>query len=898
MNRKSSIQRQLQLLFVLALVFVELIMGGVWITYNQMLLKKEAEHVLIVEADMMGAAARPALMFEDKRMAAELLQDMSLDSGVLAIKLFTFDGKSLYARGGADAENVLFQAGESMDSRDGVISTYRIIRHKKRTVGVIYLASNLDHLEESQITSIITVVTAMLMSLVLGLLFAFRVQQRVASPIKKIATLMQRIAEEEDYSLRMDLKTYNSETQALQSGLNHMTEKIEHGFDIIEANQHELEKSEYRFRTIVEMAPVPVVIGIPAEGVIRFYNQAAADLFDIKQDDEISLQAINFYRFKDDQKRIHEKLAKLGSFSGEEVEMVTPGGRGLWLSISMSLIKFENEMSTFSSFVDITKQKQVEEILERNNLALEQRVFDRTEQLQLAKDQLQSTLDDMLDTYYRLNLNGMVTWASASVETLLGYKPQDVVGMDIKALLMDENSFGQLTDLLTKQSGEALSNQNLQLKHKSGKRVWVSLTAQLIKNSDGERVGYEGIMRNITQLVEADEQRQEMERKMNHVQRLESLGVLAGGIAHDFNNILASIMGNAELAGMKAQQGEFVTRELETIVAGSTRAADLCRQMLAYSGQGSFLKEDVNLTSLVEGSLQLIDVSIPKHVSLSLELAENLPAVYADKTQLEQIIMNLVTNAAESMSDKKAGEMNISTKMLMADKKMLKSNVIENELEQGAYILLEVSDTGCGMSVATRDKIFDPFFTTKFTGRGLGMSAVLGIVRAHGGTIQLESSVGRGSCFKVLLPVSKSVEIALLPAKLPTSEALFADYTVLVVDDELMVRSVVQCLLEKLGCSVLVAEGGKEAIELFGRSEAKIDMVLLDLTMPKMDGGEVLIALRKLNAEVPVYISSGYSREGIIDQFGVVQPTGFLQKPYSMKSLQRVLASVLEPRES
>ncbi|WP_338089492.1 hybrid sensor histidine kinase/response regulator [Mariprofundus ferrooxydans] len=463
-----------------------------------------------------------------------------------------------------------------------------------------------------------------------------------------------------------------------------------------------------------------------------------------------------------------------------------------------------------------------------------------------------------------------------------------MAGLSLQALSVDGQQFTQLADALRQHDG-AIINQKVQLKHKSGHAIWASISARVMKDEQGKVTGVEGVLRDISQLVQADLQKQEMENKMTHVQRLESLGILAGGIAHDFNNILAAIMGNAELAQFNALDGLPVQQELKNIIGGSARAADLCKQMLAYSGQGMFVKSEVNITTLVEKELQLIDISISKNISLKLELSNVLPSVCADKTQMQQIIMNLVTNAAESIGEEKQGDITIMTTVIEADSKALACPYIDAIREPGEYVLLEVTDNGCGMDKATMGKIFDPFFTTKFTGRGLGMSAVLGIVRAHGGTIQIDSKPGSGTCFKILLPVSVSDDADQVTADDKTVRPHNLSRTILVVDDEMMVRKVVERLLGRLGCKVMLAADGKEAVDVFRRHRQEIDVVLLDMTMPVMGGKEALKQLRDLDASLPVFICSGYRHESVADMFDEVQPSGFLQKPFSLNVLSEML---------
>ena len=897
MNRKSftSIQRQLQLFFVGTLALTVLVMGGAWIGYNNMYHEREAERVLIDEADIIGAAARPALMFRDQRLAGELMQNLLLDRDVASVKLFTYDGKELFSYQAPDdaaegRKQVDFQKTQRTDYSEGRLSLNRVVLQKGQPVGVLYLESRLNHLKEMQSAGIMTVAVAMLGCMMMGSFLAFWLQGKITAPIRSLAGLMRQIGEGRDYSLRSNIPAFNRETEDLLVGFNQMAEEIENSFRTIKQNQLHLQKSEERFRNIVELAPVPVIVTRLSDSHILFYNQPALKLFGLNPSELGNLSALDFYRHPEDRQNLLKKLESQGELHGLELEVFGPDGKPIWITLSMNVMAFEGERALFSAFVDITEQKLVEQTLAENNQALEQRVLERTAALQSARDELQSTLDNMIDTYYRILADGTVAWASASVYALLGYQTSEVSGLTVKDVSVDGGAFSQVAKAMKRQGG-AVINEQVQLRHKNGHAIWASVSAHWILDDHGQIHGVEGVVRDITPQVLAEQQKQEMEKKMVHVQRLESLGVLAGGIAHDFNNILASIMGNAELAELHVLEGLPVAKELGNIVAGSNKAADLCRQMLAYSGQGSLQTNEVNLSTLVNEALQLIDVSISKNISLTCELSDSLSDIHADKTQMQQIIMNLVTNAAESIGEEKPGNISIITTLIQAGRKDLESSFIEEKLNPGAYVLLEVVDDGCGMDKNTMEKIFDPFFTTKFTGRGLGMSAVLGIVRSHGGTIQVSSKPGRGATFRLLLPVSdaeQSVSVFTEEAVVETGKQR-AGCTVLVVDDEAMIRNVVQRLLERLDCKVILAEDGESGVETYRQHNNEIDVILLDLTMPVMGGKEALQKIRELDESLPVFICSGYGHEDVESKFENLRPNGFLQKPFSLQALTKML---------
>ena len=396
---------------------------------------------------------------------------------------------------------------------------------------------------------------------------------------------------------------------------------------------------------------------------------------------------------------------------------------------------------------------------------------------------------------------------------------------------------------------------------------------------------------DISEKKQWEEKNRLIEAQMLHVQKLESLGVLAGGIAHDFNNILTAIAGNADLALMRLAPESPARGNLKQIELAVHRAADLARQMLAYSGKGQFVIEELNITTLVEEMAHMLEVSISKKVSLQYDFRPDLPLVSADATQLRQIVMNLVINASEAIEDK-SGHIRISTGAMECDHKYLAESWINDKLPEGLYVFLEVSDTGCGIDKDVIPKIFDPFFTTKFTGRGLGMAAVLGIVRGHKGVLKVYSEKGKGTTFKLLLPAGEITEK--MPATASAADEMLASGTVLLVDDEESIRAMGREMLEGLGFKVLTAADGWEAVDLFSRNREEIACVLLDLTMPNLDGEQTFCELRRVDPKVRVLMSSGYNEQEVVHKFLGKGLAGFIQKPYSSREMSGKLQKILE----
>ncbi len=402
-----------------------------------------------------------------------------------------------------------------------------------------------------------------------------------------------------------------------------------------------------------------------------------------------------------------------------------------------------------------------------------------------------------------------------------------------------------------------------------------------------------GLIWDLTEQRRAEEDRRNLELKVVQTQKLESLGVLAGGIAHDFNNLLTTILGNVDLALSALSPASPARGFVNDIERASRRAADLCRQMLAYSGKGRFIVQPLSINDLVEEMTHLLSVSISKKAIIKYNLAHGLPAVMADATQLRQVVMNLITNASEAIGDR-TGVISLTTGAMDCDESYLKG--VESgggALPAGTYVYLEVSDTGHGMDRETMARIFDPFFTTKFTGRGLGLAAVQGIVRGHKGGLRVYSEAGMGTTFKVLLPADlRPAET--VGADAPSKGTWSGHGLVLLADDEAPIRNIGRLILERLGFQVLTAADGRDALELFLKHQSEVRLVLLDMTMPHVDGEACFRELRRMVPGVKVIMTSGYNEQDVINRFVGKGLAGFVQKPYTSADLIPKVRAALE----
>ncbi len=403
-------------------------------------------------------------------------------------------------------------------------------------------------------------------------------------------------------------------------------------------------------------------------------------------------------------------------------------------------------------------------------------------------------------------------------------------------------------------------------------------------------------LREVRDQLQAEEERLANDERMQQMQKLESLGLLAGGIAHDFNNLLMGILGNADLSIKELAVTSPVRDMIEEIQQAAQSAAELCKQMLAYSGRGRFVIQSLSMNELLRSMEPLLDASVSKKVSLRFDLADELPPIQGDVAQLRQVILNLVTNASDAFGDG-TGTITITTRTRMCDQSFFAQTYLAEERPQGNYVCLQVKDTGSGIDDENKNRIFDPFYSTKFTGRGLGLPAVLGIARGHDGAVHVESEAGMGSTFTVVFPVAP-VPAQELPQKQLTAADWQGSGLVLVIDDEELVRSVTKRILEKMGFAVLTAKDGIAGMDVFGKYRNDIAVVLLDLTMPRMSGQETYRELRALSAETPVILSSGYDAMQAAERFNEEGLAGFIQKPYRARDLREKLREAIEGRTS
>jgi PAS domain S-box-containing protein len=506
-------------------------------------------------------------------------------------------------------------------------------------------------------------------------------------------------------------------------------------------------------------------------------------------------------------------------------------------------------------------------------------------------DRLLATLIEATNTgYVLLDSNGRIVGTNEKYLSFFGFtKPDAMAGFsffDFVAPGSREAVSDELARLKVKGTTRDLE---LELCAGDGRTSVFEFNAKVEDTKDGLRI--HGFFRDISERRRAIEERRAIEAKLQETQKLESLGVLAGGIAHDFNNLLTGVLGNASLIAADISPASPARGSLEQIEKSAARAADLCKQLLAYSGKGRFDVKALRVNELIEETTNLLKLSISKRATLEFHLAPSLPPLLADATQVRQIVMNLVINASEAISDHD-GIVSISTGTGRLDPAALAAARSAPDAKEGDYVWFEVADTGCGMTPEVLGRIFDPFFTTKFTGRGLGLAAVLGIVFGHRGALTVRSEPGRGTVFRIFLPASPQAAESATPTK-PEAGTWRGTGTALVVDDEETVRNIASRLLTHLGFQVRVAVNGREALAIFP-DLTDLRFVFLDLTMPHMDGPETFRELRSLRPETRFLIMSGFSEQDVTTRFANERLVDFIEKPFTLSQVQDKVRHLLE----
>jgi PAS domain S-box-containing protein len=503
--------------------------------------------------------------------------------------------------------------------------------------------------------------------------------------------------------------------------------------------------------------------------------------------------------------------------------------------------------------------------------------------------------DDLMDLFLSttedygvifLDPGGRIRRWSNGAEKLFGYKAHEVEGTPAHEIFVppDRHAGVPEVELQTAREQGRAEDERWHLR-KDGSRFWAS-GVMIALRKDGKLHGYAKVVRDFTD-------RRQLDEAMRQTQKLESVGVLAAGVAHDFNNVLTAILGNVSLVRRRLASLN-VDGQVDTLLAAAERAgiraADLVKQLLNYAGKGRREMRPIDIGQVMKDALAIVQASVSKKIKITRDIPKSSPTLEGDVGQIQQLILNLVLNGAEAIGDNH-GEVSIKVRVRDVAEAEIARKYAPFPMPPGAYTEIQVSDNGIGMDERTLQQIFDPFFTTKFMGRGLGLAAALGIVRSHGGGISVESHQGKGTTFTVLLPAEQeTASDNVLTLAEAITETARGEGLVLVVDDEVAIRSLIQHVLEDLGYTVVTAEHGAQALELFDNIPNEVELVLLDVNMPVLDGGETAIALRERKPDIPILVMSGIADEDALGRFETMRISGFIPKPFAPDQLSQAIA--------
>jgi two-component system cell cycle sensor histidine kinase/response regulator CckA len=634
-----------------------------------------------------------------------------------------------------------------------------------------------------------------------------------------------------------------------------------------------LRESEENYRALVEDMPALVCRFLP-NGTLTFVNNSYCRYFNKTRDE---LLGADFFQFipaeeREEVRKQYRSLTQESPAINYEHQVYTPDGDVHWQRwTDRALFDEKDHLYQYQSIgFDITESKKVEQAL------------------RISEERFREMAELMPMTVFESDIIGNLTFANRKAFDNFGYSQEDFDrGVNSLDMLVPEDRQRAAENIAKIMGGEEIGLNEYTALRKDGSKFPIMVHSTTIVR-DGETLGIKGCLIDITDRKKAEEERKRLETQFHQAQKLETIGTLAGGMAHDFNNLMATILGNTSLLLYDIDTTHPHYEPLKNIERQIKRGAELTTQLLGYARKGKYYVEPVNLNQIVEESSAAF-CRTRKEITIQCELADDLFVVEADQGQIQQVLLNLFVNAADAMPQ--GGNLVLKT-----------SNATHNDIKSkqyhpaaGDYLRLTVSDTGIGMEEKVRQRIFDPFFSTKATGKGtgLGLASVYGIIKNHGGYIDVQSQKGQGSQFSIFLPASDKKVLKITE---PAPEIMKGSGTILIVDDEEMVLDVGVRVIKKLGYTVQKSNNGRNAVALYKKFQDKINLVVLDIVMPDMGGGEVYDRLKEINPKVKVLLSSGYSIDDQAREIMERGCDGFIQKPFSMKAMSDKLSEILSKR--
>jgi len=686
----------------------------------------------------------------------------------------------------------------------------------------------------------------------------------------------EKVAENEYTALRKDKSTFPSLLRIVPI----MHDNSHAGFRgvlINIANRIKAEKalrdSEERYRSIVESSNQGIVV-VDGNYRLEYVNDKICQLMGYSRN-EMSGQDFRIYLDQTCRDLVVNNylLRQSGAPAPSSYEacIIRKDGSKIFVEISSSVISsLKGEKQTVAQILDITDRKKAE-------IALRE-----------SEAKYRSILENIEEVFYEVNLKGDITYVNDAAEKLLGYTREELIGLNNRAYTTLETA-KRMFNIFNRvyRTCEPSKINDYEIITKDGGTKLLELSTFLVMDQNGNKTGFRGLIRDISERIRAEREKKKLESQFYQAQKMEAIGTLAGGVAHDINNILMGIQGNASIVMMDIDPSYPHYEKLKNIEEYVISGSNLTKQLLGFARSGKYHLKTTDLNKLVEKTSGMFGRT-KKEIRIKTRFQDGIWTVELDQSQIEQVLLNIYVNAWQAMPA--GGDLYLNTENITIDEGYVKTY----RINPGRYVRISITDTGIGMDDATRQRIFDPFFTTKEMGRGtgLGLASAYGIIKNHGGFINVYSEIGKGTTFNIYLPVSDKKEIN--ETIQPIDKIIKGSGTILFVDDEEMIIGLGKVILEKLGYKVLLANGGREALEVYKNNKGEIDLVILDMIMPDLSGNIVFEKMKEIDPDVRVLLSSGYSINGQAAEIIKKGCCGFIQKPFNVIKLSNIIGKIMK----
>jgi two-component system cell cycle sensor histidine kinase/response regulator CckA len=729
-------------------------------------------------------------------------------------------------------------------------------------------------------------------NVLLAILMGFFITRSIADPIKKLRDAADKIGKG-NLSTRVNVRS-RDEIGQLSESLNNMAEDLsryrDHLEELVEDRTAELTRaneelerevierkradqalreSQERYRALFEYAAEGILVADAHTKELMFGNPAIYQLLGYSEEElrHMTVRDLHPREALEHVASEFEAQARGEKTLAPDIPCLRKDGTRIYADINTASVVIDGRKCNVGFFTDITQRKLTEEAFRES------------------EGRYRAVVEDMPAMICRFLQDGTLTFVNSSYCSYFNKKKEALIGQDFFQFIPKEDQEKVRKHFMSLNQGNSMITYEHQVIAPGRGLRWQEWTDRALFDEQGHVVEYQSIGRDITEEKRARDESAELEARLRHAHKMEAIATLAGGIAHEFNNALVGISGNIELLQIDLPDNKNIEKYVDRIKNAAYRMAGLTNQLLAYARGGKYQPKTISLNDFVEETLHLIQHSINSAIRLETDLPDGISDVEADATQMQMVLSAVLNNASEAIEGK--GRIRIITRNERIDEEFVKTHP---DLKPGLYACITIEDEGKGMDEQTRDRVFDPFFTTKFQGRGLSMAAVYGIIRNHGGSISVDSALGKGTVVRIYLPAE---EVQAEPAEETEAEVTTGSGTLLVIEDEDVVIDVIRPMLERLGYRTLLAKTGKDAVDIAKSFDGAIDLAILDIVLPDMGGREVYPLIMEARPNLKVIVCSGYDIDGPAQEILDAGAQAFIQKPFLLETLSKKLKQVL-----